>query len=71
MVEVKLKNKRGYKIPPEKAIKILKRKMEAEGVFDEMKERRSFVPESEKKKEAKRRRKSTLRMIQRMKEMNG
>jgi len=66
-VEVKLVNRRGYKIPPEKACKILKRKMEKEGIFDEMKERRSFIPESEKRKEAKRRRKSTIRMIQRMK----
>jgi ribosomal protein S21 len=66
-VEVKLTSKKGYKITPEKACKILKRKMEKEGIFDEMKERRSFTPESEKRKEAKRRRKSTIRMIQRMK----
>ncbi len=56
MVEVKLRNKRGFKIPVEKGLKMLKRKMEAEGVFDELKERRYFVPEFEKRKNAKKRR---------------
>ena len=55
MVEVKLKNRKGFKIPVEKAIKMLKRKMENEGIFDEMKERRYFVSNSEKRKEAKKR----------------
>ena len=66
-VEVKLINKRGYKITPEKACKILKRKMDKEGIGDRMKECRYYTPDSDKRKEAKRKRKSTLRMIQRMK----
>ena len=55
MVEVKMKTRNGYKIPVEKALKILKRKMEKEGIFDELKERRSFVPNCEKKRLAKKR----------------
>lgn len=65
MVSVSMKNRKGYSIPVEKALKILKRKMEKEGVFDEMKQRRSFVPNSEKKKLAERRRKSAIRRAQR------
>ena len=46
-VEVKLINKRGYKITPEKACKILKRKMDKEGIGDRMKECRYYTPDSE------------------------
>lgn len=55
MVEVKMKNRKGYKLPVEKAVKLLKRKMEDEGVFDELKERRHFVSKSEKRRLAKKR----------------
>jgi len=64
MTEVKLKDKKGYKIPVEKALKILKRKLEKEGTFDELKERRNFVPESEKKRLAKKRAEAAQRRRQ-------
>lgn len=64
-VEVKLINKRGYKITPEKACKILKRKMDKEGIGDRMKECRYYTPDSDKRKEAKRNRLRTIHMLQR------
>ena len=65
MIEVRMKNRRGEKITPERALKILKRKMEKEGVFDELKERRDFVPESEKRRVKKKRAKMMQRRVQR------
>ncbi len=55
MVEVKMKTRNGYKIPVEKALKILKRKMETEGIIDDLKERRHYVAPSEKRRLAKKR----------------
>jgi len=55
MVEVKMKNHKGDRIPVEKALRILKRKMEKEEVFDEMKEREQFVAPSVKRRLAKKR----------------
>jgi small subunit ribosomal protein S21 len=69
MIEVKMKTRNGYKIPVEKALKILKRKMETEGVFDELKERRHFVAPSEKKRLAKER--SEINQKMRERERNG
>ena len=53
MTEVKTRMRNGHRIPVEKALRILKRKMETEGVFDELRERRHFVAPSEKKRLAK------------------
>lgn len=69
MIEVKMKTRNGYKIPVEKALRILKRKMETEGVFDELKERRHFVAPSEKKRLAKKR--SEINKKIRERERNG
>jgi ribosomal protein S21 len=69
MIEVKMKMRNGYKIPVEKALKILKRKMETEGVFDELNERRYFVVPSEKKRLAKKR--SEINQKIRERERNG
>ena len=55
MTEVKTRMRNGHRIPVEKALRILKRKMETEGVFDELRERRHFVAPSEKKRLAKKR----------------
>ena len=64
MVKVVLKNRRGEKIPVEKGLKILKRKMETEGIFDELKERRHFVSPSEKRREAEKRGKNAQKRRQ-------
>ena len=41
-MEVKLKNKDGRKIPLDRALKILKRKIDKEGVLKEVRKRRFF-----------------------------
>ena len=55
MTEVRMSGKGGYKIPVEKALRLLRRKMEDEGVFDEINERKYFVAPSEKRRLAKKR----------------
>ena len=65
MIEVKMKMRNGYRIPVEKALRILKRKMETEGVFDELRERRHFVAPSEKRRLAKKRSKINQKMRER------
>ena len=62
MIEVKMKMRNGYRIPVEKALRILKRSMETEGVFDELKERSHFVAPSEKRRLAKKRSKINQKM---------
>ena len=62
MIEVKMKMRNGYRIPVEKALRILKRNMETEGVFDEWKERSHFIASSEKKRLAKKRSKMSQKM---------
>ena len=62
MIEVKMKMRNGYRIPVEKALRILKRKMETEGVFDELRERRHFVAPSEKRRLAKKRSKMSQKV---------
>ena len=52
----------GHRIPVEKALRILKRKMETEGVFDELRERRHFVAPSEKRRLAKKRSKMSQKV---------
>lgn len=65
MIEVKMKMRNGYRIPVEKALRILKRNMETEGVFDEWKERSHFIAPSEKKRLAKKRSKINQKMCER------
>ena len=65
MIEVKMKMRNGYRIPVEKALRILKRSMETEGVFDELRERRHFVAPSEKRRLAKKRSKINQKMRER------
>ena len=62
MIEVKMKMRNGHRIPVEKALRILKRNMETEGVFDELRERRHFVAPSEKKRLAKKRSKMSQKV---------
>ena len=62
MTEVKMKMRNGHRIPVEKALRILKRNMETEGVFDEWKERSHFIAPSEKKRLAKKRSKINQKM---------
>ena len=45
-MEVKLKNKDGRKIPLDRALKILKRKIDKEGVLKEVRKRRFFEKKS-------------------------
>ena len=47
-MEVKLKNKDGRKIPLDRALKILKRKIDKEGVLKEVRKRRFFEKKSSK-----------------------
>ena len=47
-MEVKLKNKDGRKIPLDRALKILKRKIDIEGVLKEVRKRRFFEKKSSK-----------------------
>ena len=65
MIEVKMKMRNGYRIPVEKALRILKRNMETEGVFDELRERSHFVVPSEKRRLAKKRSKINQKMRER------
>lgn len=62
MTEVKTRMRNGHRIPVEKELRILKRKMETEGVFDELRERRHFVAPSEKKRLAKKRSKMSQKV---------
>ena len=62
MIEVKMKMRNGYRIPVEKALRVLKRSMETEGVFDELKERSHFVAPSEKRRLAKKRSKMSQKV---------
>ena len=62
MIEVKMKMRNGYRIPVEKALRILKRSMETEDVFDELKERSHFVAPSEKRRLAKKRSKMSQKV---------
>ena len=62
MTEVKTRMRNGDRIPVEKALRILKRKMETEGVFDELRERRHFVAPSEKRRLAKKRSKMSQKV---------
>ena len=62
MTEVKTRMRNGHRIPVEKALRILKRKMETEGVFDELRERRHFVAPSEKRRLAKKRNKMSQKV---------
>lgn len=71
MTEVKLKDKKGYKIPVEKALKILKRKLEKEGTFDELKERRHFVSPSEKRRDMEKRSRNAQKRRQQQNNNNG
>ena len=48
-MEVKLKNKNGKNISLEKALKILKKKIDREGVIKEVRKRKFFVKKSTKK----------------------
>ena len=54
MTEVKTRMRNGHRI--------LKRKMETEGVFDELRERRHFVAPSEKRRLAKKRSKMSQKV---------
>ena len=65
MTEVKTRMRNGYRIPVEKALRILRRKMETEGVFDELRERMDFVAPSEKRRLAKKRSKINQKMRER------
>ena len=47
-MEVKIKNKDGRKIPLDRALKILKRKIDKEGVLKEVRKRRFFEKKSSK-----------------------
>ena len=47
-MEVKLKNKDGRKIPLDRALKILKSKIDKEGVLKEVRKRRFFEKKSSK-----------------------
>ena len=62
MTEVKTRMRNGHRIPVEKALRILKRKMETEGVFDELRERRHVVAPSEKRRLAKKRSKMSQKV---------
>ena len=62
MTEVKTRMRNGHRIPVEKALRILKRNMDTEGVFDELKERSHFVAPSEKKRLAKKRSKMSQKV---------
>ena len=65
MTEVKTRMRNGHRIPVEKALRVLKRNMETEGVFDELKERSHFVAPSEKRRLAKKRSKINQKMRER------
>ena len=62
MTEVKTRMRNGHRIPVEKALRILTRKMETDGVFDESRERRHFVAPSEKRRLAKKRSKMSQKV---------
>ena len=66
-IEVKMVNRKGYKLTPEQACRKMKRKLEEEGVFDELKSRRSFVKKSDKRRKEEEERKRTVRQIQKRK----
>jgi len=53
----------------EKALRIMKKKLKKEGVFDEMKERQYYQKPSEKRREAKKRGRVALRKAQKLRMM--
>lgn len=68
-MEVKLKNKNGKAISLERALKILKKKMDREGTLKEVRRRKFFVKKSTKKYHKNKKAKYIAKMISKENEL--
>lgn len=55
----------------EKALRVLKRKMKKEGIFEELKDRQYYLKPSAKKREAEKRRRVTIKKAEKLRAYNS